>query len=149
MSCQIDVYGDVHRSILNYCSSFLDRNVIQNFQIFDFDAHATIQELPNSDLLGVSDYAIENQQDIYVVTCMFVVCTKSDDAYLKRLRPVVAKLFSELRPSEENLFKLIDENGLKQGTIKIMSDVAALPIGNTKNRPVQAIAVSFSVGYNS
>ena len=90
-------YLDINRSLAAYCKNFLIRNNIQNFEVFDFDAHATINELPaDKNLIGISDYRIENQKDMYVVTCVIAVCTLSTDKNISILRDTIDKLYEEL-----------------------------------------------------
>jgi hypothetical protein len=143
-----NAYEDVNRSILAYLNGFLSRNSIQDFQVFDFDSHASLQQLPEKDLIGMGDYSIENKKDQYMVTCTIIVCTQADDAYLERLRPVVGKLFNELTPGATGArFPVVDPSGVTRGFLTVADDTMVLPVGNTKTRPLQAIAVSFAVGY--
>lgn len=145
-----NAYQDINRSLLAYCNNFLIRHDIKDVDIFDFDAHAVEQELPDQDLIGIGEYSIENQTDKYHVTCMFIVCTKADDTQLKRLRNLVGSLFAELRPQNSGEpFKIVDEAGLKRGYMTVMDNVLVGPVGSNKTRPVQAIAVAFGVGYAS
>ena len=142
-------YLDINRSLAAYCKNFLIRNNITGFDVFDFDAHATINELPaDKHLIGISDYSIENQKDTYVITCVIAVCTLSSDKNITVLRDTVDKLYNELKPgaSGEN-FKIVDSTGLKRGYLTVAGDVMALPIGRTETRPFQGIAISFGAGY--
>lgn len=144
-----NAYEDVQRSLLAYCNGFLDRNGVEDFEVFDFDAHSVEQELPDSDLIGIGEYSIENMTDHYNVTCMVIVCTKADDTGLRRLRATMGKLFSELKPRNSgNPFKVVDTSGVTRGYLAVMDNVLVGPIGNTKTRPVQAMSVSFAVGYS-
>ena len=142
-------YLDINRSIAAYLKNFLTRKSINGFQVFDFDAHATINELPSdAHLIGVSDYSIENQKDMYMVTCVLAVCTLSTDKNLTVLRDTIDKLFSELKPGmkSENLI-IVDSTGLKRGYLTVGEDVMALPIGRTETRPFQGLAITFGAGY--
>lgn len=144
----INPYIDIHRSILAYCKSFLTRNGITGFEVFDYDAHAVTQELPDKHLIGLSDYSIENQTDMYEVTCIIAVCTKSNDANLKILYETIDKLFSELRPgSTGERFQIVDNSGIKRGYLTVQDNVLVMPVGRTDTRPFQGIAISFGAGY--
>lgn len=144
----MSAYLDVNRSILAYLKGFLSRNSITGFQVFDFDAHATHQELPASDLIGISQYSIENMKDLYMVTCMILVCTLSDDADLTRLHGPIDKLFGELVPGTSGtLLQVVDASGTKKGYMTVADDVMVMPVGETETRPIQAIAIKFAVGY--
>lgn len=141
-------YIDHKTSLLSYCKNFLSRNTITGFDVFDFDAHAATNELPDKDLIGISDYGIVNNKDMYIVHCAIVVCTKSDDSNLTRLTNVINKLFNELRPGETgDRFALITSSGTPKGFMTVMDPVEALPVGQTRTRPIQAMAVSFGSGY--
>lgn len=141
-------YLDIQRSLLAYCKNFLTRNSITGFQVFDFDAASAINELPNKHLIGISDYTIENQKDMHVVTCIISVCTMSDDKNLSVLRSVIDKLYAELTPgSTGEKFQILDASGLKRGYLTVGGDVLALSIGRTETRPFQGIAVTFGAGY--
>lgn len=142
-------YFDIHTSILAYCKGFLQRTAFAaDFQVFDFDAHAVIQELPNKHLIGISDYSIENQKDMYMVTCVIAVCTMSTDNDLDVLYQVMDGLFSELKPGATGeRFPVLDGNGVKRGYLTVTGDVMAMPVGRTDTRPFQGIAISFGAGY--
>lgn len=144
----INPYKDVHRSILAYLNQFLSRHSITGFDVFDFDAHAVIQELPQTHVIGLSDYSIENQTDMYMVTCVIAACTMSDDTDLAILYDVMDKLFAELRPGQSGeRFAVVDATGLKRGYMTVGDNVMAMPVGRTDTRPFQGIAVTFGVGY--
>ena len=142
-------YLDINRSLAAYCKNFLTRNGITGFQVFDFDAHATINELPaDKHLIGISDYSIENQKDMYMVTCVIAVCTLSTDKNLDVLRGCIDKLYTELKPGASGeTMTVVDSSGLKRGYLTVGGDVMALPIGRTETRPFQGIAISFGAGY--
>lgn len=141
-------YIDINTSLLAYCKNAITRQGLSGFEVFDFDTHASIQALPDADLIGICDYSITNQGDDFMVTCMIMVCTKADDTYLKRLRPVIDGLFSELTPGRDNSnLKVVDPSGITRGFMKVMKDVMVTPVGASETRPIQGIAVSLSVGY--
>jgi hypothetical protein len=141
----LDPYNDIHRSILALCKKVLIDNSIVDFQVFDFEAHAAEQKMPDKDLIGISEYSIENQTDMYSVTCMIVVVTKSDDAGLKRLRSAIGKLFGTVKPNKR--FPVYNLGGAQLGELTVEDGVMVGPVGEAEARPVQAIAVSFGVGY--
>lgn len=140
-------YMDCYTSLLAYCKNFLAANSITGFEVFDFDSHAAKQELPDSHLIGITDYSIQNNTDMFHITVMFMVCTKADDADLKTLRSVVSKLFAGLTPDAR--FQLLNPAGTKVGEFVVMDEVMATSVGTTKTRPIQGIAVSLGCGYTS
>ena len=141
----MSAYLDCHTSLLAYCKNFLIANSIADFQVFDFESHAATQELPASHLIGITDYSIQNNTDMYDITVMFMVCTLSDDADLKVLRSVVDKLFAGLIPGSQ--FTLVNPAGTAKGEFTVKDEVMATSIGATKTRPIQGLAVSLGVGY--
>lgn len=142
---QNDAYLDCYTSLLAYCKQFLNNNNINDFQVFDFEAHAATQELPASNLIGITDYSIQNSTDMYDITVMFMVCTLSTDLNLKILRDVVSKMFGGLIPGSQ--FPLMDKDGEIRGYFTIKDDVMVTSVGSTKTRPIQGIAVSLGAGY--
>lgn len=143
-----NAYEDCQRSLLAYCKNFLTRNSISGFEVFDFDAHAVEQQLPDSDLIGIGEYSIENQTDMHHVTCMLIICTKSDDTSLDRLRPVMGAIYKELVPGNTGeILPVVDNTGMKRGYLTVMDNVLVGPVGSTKTRPIQAVGLSFGVGY--
>ena len=142
------VYIDMHRSLLSYCDKFLGRNGITGFQVFDWDSHNTIEVLPDSHLIGISDYAITNEGKKYRIECMLAICTMTDDKDLKILRSVMAKLFNELQPGTTGeLLPVLDVNGVKRGYLTVGEQVGATSIGSTDTRPLIGLMVSFGAGY--
>lgn len=141
-------YSDFKRSILSYLNNMLSRKAINNFQVFDFDAHAVTKELPESDLVGIGEYSLTNSTDMHHITCMIMVCTMSDDTGLDRLSPVVDALYNELKPGTSGeILPVLDKNGIKRGYLTVMDDVMVTAVGATKTRPIQALALSFGAGY--
>ena len=150
MSTYNNAYEDIKRSLLSYCNNFLPRNSIEDFEVFDFDTHAVEQKLPDKDTIGISEYSITNNTDMYIITCMIVVCTKSDDTGLQRLDQAIGRLFNELTPGNTGeLFSILDENGIRRGYLTVMDEVFVGSVAKTETRPLKAIAVSFGAGYSS
>ena len=140
-----NAYTDCYTSLLVYCKNFLARNSITGFDVFDFEVHAAKQELPDAHLIGITDYSIQNNTDMYDITVMLMVCTKADDADLKVLRATVNKLFGELVPGMQ--FPLLDATGTERGKFTVRDEVMVTSVGATKTRPVQGIAISLGAGY--
>lgn len=144
------VYTDIKRSILSYCNKAITRHTLTGFESFDFDTHASINELPAHDLIGISDYAVTNLGEQYSVTCMILISTMSDDAMLVRLTPAIDAIFGELQPGQINPYlDIVDSNGQSRGIMKVMGPVEVTPVGASKSRPVQGVMVNFSVGYST
>lgn len=141
-----DPYSDFLRSLQAYCNDFLTRKAITGFEVFDFEAHAVENELPNFDLIGINDYMVENQKDMYEVSCVLTICTKADDQNLNRLRGAISAMFAELKPGKTDI-PIKSKTGLTLGNFVVHDPVTVIPVGKTKTRPIQGIAVSFGAGY--
>lgn len=144
------IYMNTKASLLKYCKDFCTRNGF-DFDVFDFDAHATINELPDNDLIGIGEFSMENNSQMYIVTCMIGVCTKADDQNLTRLSPAIDKLFNELQPDRvDNILEIVTADvGEKTGQFKIINPIAVLPVArNAKARPFQTVAVSLAATFS-
>lgn len=141
------VYFNVQQSLLAYCKDFLTRNSISDFDVFDFDVHGVLNDLPNKDLIGIAEFGIENSQETYISTCMIVVSTKADDKDLTRLRNVIDKLFEELKPGYKGISVKNASTGNVLGNMTVMDDVGALAVARTATRPVQMIAIQLGSSF--
>lgn len=144
------VYKDTKRSVLAYCKNFVARHSLTNVEIFDFDAHAAINKLPESTLLGQAGITIANIGDQYIVNCVIGVCTLSSDSGLETLTDIIDKLFSELKPGymDEDLV-IRDANNNIIGHMKVAGDISVSPVESEDNRPLQGVSVEFVLGYGS
>lgn len=141
------MYLNVKASLLKYCKEFNQRHSL-GFDIFDFDAHTTINELPDVDLIGIGDYSLDNDGELITVSCLIGVVTKADDHNLNRLSPVIDKLITELYPNkvDSDLVVVTATDGLPYGQLKLTGQIAALPVSRTMQaRPYQTVAVTFVV----
>ena len=139
-----DLYLDVNSSILKLCKDFITDNALVGFQVFDFDAHASLNDLPNNHLVGVAEYSLMENSDSYEGECMLIICTKQDDANLKILKPVVSKLFSRVKAGKE--IPLVQStNALVLGNLKLKPGSEAMPVSRTESRPLIAINISFGL----
>lgn len=141
------LYKVLKTSTLAYCKGFLTRNTsITNTDVFDFDSHASLQELPEKDLIGISEFSVENSGDTYYVNCIVTICTKSDDSNILRLTNIMDKMFSEIRPGATgDKFKVVDSAGTRLGNFTVKSPVEATPVMKSKTRPIQGIMVSLAI----
>jgi hypothetical protein len=139
-------YFDIQQSLLKYCNEFIKKNNL-DFEVFDFDSHGSINSLPDSNLLGIGEFEIENDSNRYYTTCSFVICTKADDAALVKLRPVVDKLFSQLTPGSIDIKVVTGTTGKLIGNMVVMDNVTVLPVARTETRPLQMIAVRLASSF--
>lgn len=136
----IDVYNTIHQSLLAYCKNFKEIHC-KDFQVFDFDAHATLNTLPPNNLIGIGEFELENNTEMYMCTVTFVISTLTTDDNLTLSRRMVGELFKVLTPGNHKL-PIIDPNsGKPLGNMVVMDGVNALPVSRTETRPLQMIAV--------
>lgn len=140
-----NAYMDCYTSLLAHCKNFLGRQNIAGFEVYDFDAHATAEKLPEANLVGITEYSIVNATDLYDVTVMFIVCTRADDTNLINLRDTMNKLFGEMTPGGH--LDLYNKDGDVVGKFTIKDDIMVTGVGSTKTRPMQGLAVSLGVAY--
>ena len=142
-----DIQLNLRASLLKMCNDFIFDNTLTDFENFDFDAHAGIQDLPNTHLIGISELSLTEDKELYYGECMAMICTKQDDTNLKNLYPVNSKLFDALRADKS--YPLVDSsNGQTIGRIVVKLGTTSLPVAFTKSRPLQVIAFSFGVVLN-
>lgn len=139
------IYSDCRASLLKYCKDFLTKNSLTGYQVFDFDTHASLHDLPDEKLIGISELSLENSDNTYVAYCMIGVATKANDTYLKELLDVMDKMYDELRP--DHILQIVDKSDgvTPKGNLKVMDNVSLMPVARTNSRPVQFIAVPFAL----
>lgn len=138
------IYLDVQSSLLAFCKQTKEYLSLDAFEIFDFDSNASLNKLPATDLIGIAEYSLENDEETHTGACSFVVCTLADDANLRRLRPVVDYLYSKLEPGFSiPIIRTID--GELIGNAVVMRPVGALPVTTTEVRPLIEIVVRFGL----
>lgn len=140
-------YFDIQQSLLRYCKEFISKNNLQDFEVFDFDSHGSINHLPDSHLLGIGEFEIENDSNKYYTTCSITVCTKADDSALTILRPVIDKLFTELTPGSVEVKVVNGSTGKLAGNMVVMDNVTVLPVARTETRPLQMIAIRLASSF--
>jgi len=140
-------YFDIQQSLLKYCNDFISKNNLTDFQVFDFDSHGSINNLPDFHLLGIGEFEIENDSNKYYTTCSITVCTKADDATLIKLRPVIDQLFTELKPGCTDIKVVNGNTGKLVGNMVVMDNVAVLPVARTETRPLQMIAIRLASSF--
>jgi len=138
------IYLDVQSSLLAFCKETKEAISLDDFQVFDFDSNATLNKLPDADLIGIAEYSLENDEETHIGSCSFVVCTLADDANLRRLRPVVDYLYSKLEPGFAiPIVRTVDGEPIGQAIV--MRPTAALPLTTTEVRPLIEIVLRFGL----
>jgi hypothetical protein len=139
-----NIQFDINSSLLKMCTDFTTDNSLTDYETIDFDAHASINDLPNNDLIGIAEYSLMELEDMFEGSCTVMICTTQDDSYLEKLKPTVSKLFNRLRSGRE-IEVVNSSNGTVIGRLKIMVGTEATPVARTKSRPLQGINISFGL----
>jgi len=139
-------YENVIASLLAHCNLHVSQlGLEEEFETFDFDRHASINDLPDQKhLIGVGEIGMNNATELFDVSCSFIVCTTVDDTKLTHLRKVIGVLFDKLTPGRTYIPMLDAKNGQKIGQLLVMDDVALLPMARSKGRPLQVISARFA-----
>lgn len=141
-----DIYNDVRKTIAKYCTDFITSQGLENFQSFEFDAHAATGKLPAKNLLGLAEFSAVNADRLYEFNFMLVVCTLSTDDNNKTLNDVIGRLFDKLRPGL--IFRAIDsEAGNVVGHLTVCDNVEVTPVAATEGRPLQALALQVKCSF--
>ena len=137
------VYTNIQASLLRYCTDFLqNHNLNDKFEVFDFDSHSSINDMPSDkDVIGIGEFSLQEDEKNYYATLYFSVSTTSDDANLKRLRPVVDQLFSQLKVGEALCPIINSESSKIVGNLVVMNGTEVLPVARTTTRPLVMIGV--------
>ena len=143
-----DVYNNIAASLKKYCNDFITSNsVYSSFKVYDFDAFGSESQLPDSNLIGIAEYSVQNVERMYIVTCAIVVCTKADDDAIKNLRKTVGVMFDKFQPGNTDIPIVNADTGTTIGNLVVMDDVKVFPVARTQTRPVQLIGVSFGASF--
>lgn len=140
-------YTDIHASLLNFCTKTREGNEdLTDWLTYDFDAHATTSDIPEQDLVGIAEYSLIDEDKTYGATCMLIICTKADDAGLKRLRGAV-NIFKDLLRPTAMITTVKDSDGSIVGNLILKPPVHIMPIANTSGRPLVALALQLGSSY--
>lgn len=137
-----DYYNIIFKSLVGFCYDFIKENNL-DFDSFDFDAHASLEELPQKNLIGVGEYSLQEEQELYYGSCSIFISTLQTDHNINILRPTLAKLFAELH-TNRRIPIYNDDFTQEIGNIVIMNGTQAMPVARTKTRPLAGINISFA-----
>lgn len=138
------LWRNLQASLLKYCNDLITNRVLDGFTNFNFDTHASLNQLPEEDLLGIAELSLGNDLETYEGTVNFVVCTRADDTYMERLNPVIDYLFDELRVGSQPIILVNEKTAMIAGRLTI-SNSLILPVATSKGRPVQVVSVGFAL----
>lgn len=136
-------WRDFKASLFHFCKLVSDQLAIDGvaqLEVFNFDAHADINDLPNSDVIGVAELQLENDLETQELTCMIGVSTLNDTNLL-RMDRIVDFVYANLAPGQ--MLQVVSaNNGSPIGWMKVKRGTAVFAVSKTKVRPLQFIAVA-------
>lgn len=109
--------------------------VLVDPQYIEWDAHASIMDLPSADLIGLSAFAVADDDNVAVINCAVGVATYNEES-LFRLRKASAILFEAFRPTKTIPY-LDASTGFQLGEIKLVAGTSAHPVARADVRSLQ------------
>lgn len=138
-----NLFLDAQASLFAFCqaraAAYRAAGLSADLAVVKFDAHADLAELPETDVLGVAQYAVETDGRVFEVTAMIGVSTLGD-TNLFRLDQMINDLYGRLLP--DRIVPRVDAaTGAPVGTLKAMAGTAAFAVARTQVRPLRFIGV--------
>ena len=141
------IYEDLHGSLIAFTNGVIDDRKLahpgETIEYIDWEAHANIFELPETDLIGTTAVAFtEEEPEVFTGSFSIGVSSFANDKNLFRLRNYVGEVFRRLRPGDKIPF--YDRETLaNKGWIYITNGTSVLPMTKADVRPLQFIQCSF------
>ena len=133
---QASIFALLYQKALNWKAS----GVLQGFEMFKFDAHATLEEIPKVDVLGPMELSVESDHNLQTAQCLLAISTY-DDHNIIRLDRMTGDLYAAMRP--DTRIPLVDAiTGNRKGSLVVMNGTSIMPILNTDTRAVRTIGVT-------
>lgn len=137
------IYQNLWGSIVAFTNDIIDNRRVaypdNSIEFIDWEAHANIYELPDTDLIGTTALTFtEEEPEVFSVSFAIGVSTFTDDKNLFRLRDYVGKVFSQLRP--ELKIAYYDHQTQEQlGWLLLVDGTIVAPMTKADARPLQFI----------
>jgi hypothetical protein len=132
-----EIYGCVCSSLIKFINDFRGTND-PSATYFDWDAHASISELPIGDVMGPAGIGLANEGQKTQVVFSFGLST-SDDTNLFRLRSMMSKLYGKLQPGMT--VPVYDTAGVRRSWLVVKDPVTIAPVSKSEIRSIQFISV--------
>lgn len=136
-----NIYLDLKATLLVQCKNLVTNNpsLLQDFQVFDFDSHASQETWPTGKhLIGTVELSVENLKDMYVISGSFMVAQKEDTQDIERLDAVINLLFDSFAPGG-SIDVIRKSDGSDRGQLVFMDGLKVLPVVRAKARPCQMV----------
>ncbi|WP_454287258.1 hypothetical protein [Rhizobium arsenicireducens] len=139
----MNIYENLWGSGVNLANEIIDnRRLIypaSTITFIDWEAHANIHELPETDLIGTTAITItEEEPEVFSFSFTLGISTFGDDGNLFRLRNYVGEAFRRLRPGLQIAY--CDRITAEQlGWLHIVDGTVVLPMTRADARPLQFV----------
>lgn len=142
MAGRADLYNNIAQSIIKFAVDFVEAH--PGCQFLDWDEHANIHELPESDLAGPAGIGmVDEGGGLYSIVFSIGVSTQNDPS-LFRLRQMMSELYGLLSPGQQIALYDHEQNAPLSWMI-VQSPVAVTPVTRTEVRPLQFIELQATV----
>lgn len=143
----LNPYADHLASLFKFCYGVVDelelnpssQGGLASGPIINLDAYGDGNDLPVGNLLGISNYSMDINDHLVVVTVMFVVITQGDLNNMI-LDKATGKLLNYLLPTKK-IPVVREADGEEIGTMAVGKEVRVLPMSGDQNRNFKMIAV--------
>lgn len=135
-------YLNMHSSLLRFCKTmageFVANNITDKCSVFDFESHASIEDLPSEDMVGLSHFSLDIDDPLITGDVMITVAVGSDDKNLQRLRPMIDHLYETFK--KEKHVELVDsDTGACYGYMRLKDKMYISPVEKNTIRPVAGL----------
>lgn len=140
------IVPSVWGSVVNFCNVLIgDMRIAypeEKIEFIDWEAHANIHELPDTDLIGPTALTItELSPQMFEVNFSIAVSSYETDTNLFRMRAYLAEAFERLRPTKTvPIFN--SETAQKLGYMIITDGSMLAPMSRAETRPFQYVQVT-------
>lgn len=135
------IYTTIQKSLIRFC---IDHGNLHGQEFVNFDAHASINELPAGDLVGIRGLGIaidEHLLDIQVAIGISLEQDRDMTRHGDAMDPLIAKLI----PTSE--IKVYDpESGAVINWMIVTADVSVAPVDREDSRTLQFVVVGLATG---
>ena len=137
------IYPSVWGSIVHFSNTLItdlkERRAEGNLSFLDWESHANIHELPDTDLLGPTAFTVlEMSPQMFEITFAIAVSTYSSDKNLFRMRDYLSEAFERMRPNQQ--IKVFDDRTAQAVGYMIFTDGTMIaPMSRAETRPFQYV----------
>lgn len=137
------IYKNLWGSVVSFTNDVIDAQRLAypdtDINFLDWEAHANIHELPNTDLIGSTAVTItEDEPEFFSVSFTLAMSSYADDNGLFRLRDYVNDVFMRLRPGSKIPY-CDHQTAAQLGWLHITDGTIVMPMTRADIRPLQFV----------